>query len=354
MQRVVLLFSLCLACNGAPSKTKPPEARPGNGGHAVEPIPAGFRAVTPVLTVSDVAAALEWYGNAFAAKPMLSLANAEGTVLHAELELGDGRLMLDAEDPEHGHLAPASLGGVNVGFYLYVENVDAAYEKAVNLGAESDMPPTDMLWGDRVAELTDPAGHHWSLATHVQDISPEQIAGGYEALAEAIAAGEDPPAITLERTATSWKPEGYPTLIPTIIIEGGVAALSFYEDAFAAKVLEEVPMPDGKTLLHGNIRIGDSLLMLQSSFDAKPELQSAVELGGTVASFYNYVESVDDSWQRAVDAGATAVMKPTEMFWGDRVGELLDRSGVPWMIATHVRDVPPEELAERFAQAVAQ
>jgi len=216
------------------------------------------------------------------------------------------------------------------------------------------MPPTDMLWGDRVAELTDPAGHHWSLATHVQDISPEQIAGGYEALAEAIAAGEDPPAITLERTATSWKPEGYPTLIPTIIIEGGVAALSFYEDAFAAKVLEEVPMPDGKTLLHGNIRIGDSLLMLQSSFDAKPELQSAVELGGTVASFYNYVESVDDSWQRAVDAGATAVMKPTEMFWGDRVGELLDRSGVPWMIATHVRDVPPEELAERFAQAVAQ
>jgi PhnB protein len=354
MQRVVLLFSLCLACNGAPSKTAPPDAGPGNGGGAVSPIPEGFRALTPAVVVSDVGAALDWYRSAFDARSVMTLSSIEGTVMHAVLDIGDTRLLLGAEDPGNDLLAPASLGGTNVSFYLYVEDVDAAFEQAVNLGAEPGMPPTDMVWGDRVAELTDPAGHRWNLATHMQDLSPEQYAEGAKALAEAIAAGEEPPELTLERTAANWKPEGYTTLIPSLAIEGGVAALSFYEDAFAAKVLEEMPMPDGTTLLHATIRIGDSLLMLHSPFDVDPKLQSAVELGGTAVHLYHHVERVELAWQRAVDAGATAIRKPTEMFWGDRVGVVIDPSGIPWSIATHVRDVPPQELAEQFGKAVAE
>jgi PhnB protein len=351
MQRAVLLFSLCLACSRGPSQPTSPETGLADAGvGVVSPIPAGFRAVTPVLVVSDVAAALDWYGTALEARPIMTLADAEGLVMHAELDIGDTRLMLGAEDPDHDVLAPDSLGGSNVSLYMYVEDVDAAFEKAVNFGAEPRMVPTDMVWGDRVAELTDPAGHRWNLATRMQDLSAEQLADAAKQLGEALAAGEAPPVVTLERTAIDWQPAGHTTVIPTLAIEGGIGALSFYEHAFAAKVLEELPMPDGKTLLHATVQIGDSILMLHSPLQADPELDSAVELGGTAVRFHHYVESVEPAWQRAVNSGATAVSKPIETFWGDRVGELLDPSGVPWSIATHVRDVPPEQLAARFAQ----
>jgi PhnB protein len=142
---------------------------------SVKPIPDGYHTLTPFLTVRDAAKAIEFYKQAFGAKERGVMKGPDGKVMHAELMIGDSIIMLSDEFLEFGALSPQSTGGAGMGLHIYVDAVDAAFEKAVKAGAEVEMPVIDQFWGDRYGKLKDPFGHKWSIATHVKDMSADEM-----------------------------------------------------------------------------------------------------------------------------------------------------------------------------------
>jgi PhnB protein len=139
----------------------------------VNPVPPGYHTVTPYLVLSDAAKAIDFYERAFGAKQIARMGGPDGKIGHAELKIGDSIIMLS--DEMRGNKSPQTLGGSPVSIFLYVEDVDSVYNRAVGAGATADMPPADMFWGDRFGRLTDPFGHAWSLATHIEDVAPEEM-----------------------------------------------------------------------------------------------------------------------------------------------------------------------------------
>jgi uncharacterized glyoxalase superfamily protein PhnB len=142
---------------------------------AVKAIPEGYHTLTPYMTVRDAARAIEFYKQAFGAVEKGVMKGPDGKVMHAELRIGDSLFMVADEFPQFGSLSPQSTGGSGTGLHIYVEDVDSAFDRAIGAGATIEMPVSDMFWGDRYAKLMDPFGHKWSLATHVRDMSPEEI-----------------------------------------------------------------------------------------------------------------------------------------------------------------------------------
>ncbi len=141
----------------------------------VKPIPEGYRTITPELTVHEAAKAIEFYKKAFGAEERFRMNTPDGKcVAHAELKIGDSIFMLSDEMPGQS-CEPSALGETCVGFYLYVDNVDAVFEKAVDAGATVKEPLKDAFWGDRIGKIIDPAGHEWILATHVEDVSNDEL-----------------------------------------------------------------------------------------------------------------------------------------------------------------------------------
>jgi PhnB protein len=142
----------------------------------VLPIPPGFTTVTPYLVCKDAAGAVALYRKAFGARVRVRMDGPGGTVVHAELQIGNSRIMLGEEAPAQDALAPPTVGGTPVHIFLYVPNVDRWFQRAVAAGATADMPPTNMFWGDRYAKVSDAFGHKWLLATHVEDVSGKEMA----------------------------------------------------------------------------------------------------------------------------------------------------------------------------------
>lgn len=139
-------------------------------------VPDGYHTVTASLTVKDGAAATDFYQRAFGAREIMRVNSPDGKIMHAEIQVGDSRVMLADEHPGMGCAAPVSVGQATGSLYLYVPDVDAAFQRAVAAGAKVVMPVTDMFWGDRFGAVDDPSGHRWGLATHVEDPTPEQMA----------------------------------------------------------------------------------------------------------------------------------------------------------------------------------
>ncbi len=147
-----------------------------------KPIPKGFHAVTPAFTYKDSRKAIEFYKKAFGATEQFVMPCPDGKgVMHAELNIGDSKVMLGDENLERGCKSAETLGGSPMSIYLYVQDVDAAFDRAVRAGGTSQMPVQDMFWGDRAGSIHDPFGFSWMLATHIADLSPEEIARGAEA-----------------------------------------------------------------------------------------------------------------------------------------------------------------------------
>jgi PhnB protein len=142
----------------------------------VQAVPQGFHTLTPHLIVRDADRAIEFYRKAFGAELQGGIARMpDGRVMHALLRIGDSNLMLNDEMPEHGALSPLSGGSSSVTIHIYTPNVDAAFDRAVSAGAKVGMPLADQFWGDRYGFVKDPFGHHWSLASHIKDMSPEEM-----------------------------------------------------------------------------------------------------------------------------------------------------------------------------------
>ena len=142
---------------------------------AVRPVPKGYHTATPYLIVSDGARALEFYKRAFRAKELMRLPSPGGKVGHAEIKIGNSRIMLADEHPEMGARSPQAFGGTPVSIVLYLANVDKVVERAVAAGATLTRPVEDKFYGDRMGTVTDPFGHAWHIATHKEDMSMEEL-----------------------------------------------------------------------------------------------------------------------------------------------------------------------------------
>jgi PhnB protein len=148
----------------------------------VSPIPKGYHTATPYLVVDGAASAIEFYKEAFGATEVMRLPGPGGKVMHAEIRIGDSPIMLADEVPQMNIRGPATLGGSPVSILLYVDDVDAQFSQAIAAGAKEQRPVKDQFYGDRSGTLVDPFGHIWSVATHKQDLTPDEIQTRFEAV----------------------------------------------------------------------------------------------------------------------------------------------------------------------------
>ncbi|MFL5919890.1 MAG: VOC family protein [Gaiellaceae bacterium] len=143
---------------------------------AAKPIPEGYHTLTPYLAVEDASRAIDFYKRAFGAEEVVRMPGPDGKIGHAELQVGDSKLMLSDPFPQSNVRPPSERGGPTASVFMYVEDADATFEQAKSAGATVVMELEDMFWGDRFGTLADPFGHVWSLATHKEDLSPEEMA----------------------------------------------------------------------------------------------------------------------------------------------------------------------------------
>jgi PhnB protein len=141
----------------------------------VKPIPDGYHSVTPYLFIRGAGAAIDFYKKVFGATVIVRMAGPIGQVMHAELKIGDSVIMLADENPKAGAMSPQTAGGISVSLHVYTENVDDIVQKAIDSGAKLLRPVQNQFYGDRSGTLIDPFGHMWSVATHVEDVSPEEM-----------------------------------------------------------------------------------------------------------------------------------------------------------------------------------
>jgi PhnB protein len=141
----------------------------------VKPIPEGYHTLTPYLAIDGAAEAIEYYTKVFGAKERGRMLAPDGKIGHAELELGDSMLMVSDAFPQATTRPPRELGGTTASVFMYVEDVDAVVQRAVDAGATITMEVADQFWGDRFGSIQDPFGHSWSIATHIEDVAPEEM-----------------------------------------------------------------------------------------------------------------------------------------------------------------------------------
>ena len=141
-------------------------------------VPPEFHTITPSLTLRNAAEAIEFYKKALGAEERMRMLGPDGKITHGELKIGDSIIFFNDENPAWGCMSPASLGGSATGFYLYVEDADKSFQRAVDAGGKTKMPVTDMFWGDRMGSFSDPYGFDWTIATHTQDMTEEEMEEG--------------------------------------------------------------------------------------------------------------------------------------------------------------------------------
>jgi uncharacterized glyoxalase superfamily protein PhnB len=146
----------------------------------IKAVPEGFHTITPSLIIRDAAKAIDFYKKAFAAEELMRMPGPGGKVMHAEIRIGSSIVMMADENPEWECKSPLMLGGSPVNFFVYVENVDSAWRRAVDAGAKVKMPLSDQFWGDRMGALEDPFGHKWSLAQRTRNLTVDEIKKGQE------------------------------------------------------------------------------------------------------------------------------------------------------------------------------
>ncbi|MEO6325863.1 MAG: VOC family protein [Thermoanaerobaculia bacterium] len=142
----------------------------------VKPVPDGYHTAIPYLIVRGAAEAIEFYKKAFGATEQFRMPDPSGRIMHAEIRIGDSVVMLSEENIGWGAKSPLTLNGTGASVFLYLPDVDTAFQQAVAAGGKAQMPPADMFWGDRFGKLVDPFGHEWSMATHIEDVPQEQMA----------------------------------------------------------------------------------------------------------------------------------------------------------------------------------
>ncbi len=251
-------------------------------------IPAGFRSITPYLIVPGAERLVGWVKQVFGAEEVFRKRLPDGSILHAEVRIGDSMLELSDGSPEWPP-RPAAL-------HVYLPDADAAYARAMAAGAQSLLAPRDMPYGDREGDVTDSFGNNWYIATRLQ--------GGPV-------------------------PQGFGTLTPTLHAKGTDRLIDFIKAAFGAEELDRALARDG-SVLHAQLKLGDSMVELGEAHGFVRPMP---------CSIHYYVEDVDRVYASALRAGATTLGAPSLRPYGDRAAEVADPFGNHWFIATRVADV---------------
>lgn len=251
-------------------------------------IPAGFSSLTPYVIVRGAERLIQFMKQAFGAEEVFRVAEPDGSIRHAEVRIGDSMLEL-SDGGEAWAARPAAI-------HVYVPDADASYARAMAAGARSLIAPTDMPYGDREADVTDPFGNNWYIGTRKQ--------GGPV-------------------------PAGMRTLTPTLHVSGTDRLIDFIKQAFGAEELDRTLGREG-VVMHAQLRLGNAVL----------ELGEALGLVAPMpCSIHYYVEDADAVYARALRAGATSLGPPSDRPYGDRAAEVADPFGNHWFIATQIRDV---------------
>ena len=271
----------------------------------VKPIPDGFFILTPQITVKGVDQAVDFYVKAFGASKLLTMPGPDGKTMHAEIKIGDSIVFVD-EEMEGTQVAAHARRHPGQPDDLRRRTPITAFTAATAAGARVEMPIDDQFWGDRYGSIVDPFGHRWSIATHVEDLSNEQTEqraaivfgadAGKKAKKPAKASKKAPAAPAWKKIAgtpaTKPVPAGYHNVTLALTVKDAAATIEFYTKAFGGRELERMASPDGKTIMHAVVEIGDSRLMLGDE-GADPGAKSAATLGGSPVAIHYYTPDVD-------------------------------------------------------------
>src|SRR5579872_1914677 len=258
---------------------------------AVEPIPAGYRTVTPYMIAADGPALLEFTKRAFGGEEMFRTVGPAGG-LHAEVRIGDSMLMIGGGIPGREFRSTAN----NHALHLYVPDCDAVYQQALQAGATSIAEPRDQEYGERSGSVKDPAGNFWYIAT---------------------------------RQGETYTPKGLNNVNIYMHPLRAEPVINFLKRAFGAREIGKYASPDG-VVHHAEIRVGDSVVEMGEAHGKYPPMPTM---------FYLYVPDCDAVYQQALRAGATSITEPVDQPYGDRSGGVKDAFGNQWYIATHIKDV---------------
>lgn len=310
----------------------------------VKPIPEGHHSVNPNLCVKGAARAIEFYKKALGAAEVMRLRMPDGSIGHAEIQIGDSRIMLSEEFPDFGNRSPQSIGGTPVSVLLDVPDVDSLAARVSAAGVMVKV--TDQDYGDRNGGFTDPFGHKWIISTHKEDVT---FAEYLKRMAAKEKQGERrgrERAVRPAKPATPWG-RNFHTVTPYLTVLNGAQAIEFYKQAFGATENESMRFvdPDGR-IAHAEFTVGDSLIMLNDESQEYGK-RGPRSLGGSPVIIGLSVEDVDPVVARAVAAGAKVLIPVEDQFYGDRSGRLEDPFGHLWIISTHIEDVSPEEIERR-------
>jgi PhnB protein len=258
---------------------------------AVDPVPPGYRAVTPYIVAQDAAGLIEFVKRVFDAEEKFQAIGSAGGI-HAEVRVGDSMLMIGGGGPGLTWQGAASPGA----FHVYVPDCDAVYERAVKAGATSIAKPADQPYGERSGSVRDAAGNHWYVAT---------------------------------RPGKDYKWEGAPTIQPYLHPLRAEPVINFLQRAFGARDLGRHASPDG-VIHHMTLKIDDAYLEMGEAQGPYQPMAS---------TFYLYVPDCDAVYRQALAAGATSISAPKDQPYGDRSAGVKDVFGNTWYVATHIRDV---------------
>ncbi len=288
---------------------------------ATEPITSVRTFAAPRLTFRDVAKAIEFYKNAFGAIETMRF-EVGGGIAHAEIKIGDSVIKLSEEWPEGGRYSAETLGSSPVMMSIHVPEADAFAERALSAGAKLLSPITDQFYGRREGTLADPFGYSWSVSTTKEEMSVEEMHRRFDAMMKPKDA---------KKPAVNPIPKGFRTLTPYMIATDGPALMEFAKQAFGAEeTFRTVGSAGG---LHGEVRIGDSMLMMGGGIPGR-EFRATPN----THALHIYVKDVDATYENALAAGATSIEAPKDQEYGERSGSVKDPAGNYWYIATFQGD----------------
>ena len=281
-----------------------------------EPIPTVHAVATPRLMFKDLAKAIEFYEKAFAATETFRFL-VEGKVEHAEIKIGDSPIRMAEEWPEGGRFSAETLGHSTVELMIQVDDVDSFAARAVAAGMTVSRPIRDEFYGVRGGIFVDPFGYAWNLLTIKEEMSVEEVYRRFNAMK----AEQKEPAVNPIR-------RGFHTVTPYIVAPDGEAMLAFAKNAFGAQ--ETFRGIGGAGGIHGEVRIGDTMLMMGGGIPGKP-----LNFKPNTTALHVYVEDTDAVYQKALEAGATSTGAPQDHEYGERGASVKDPFGNFWYIATH-------------------
>jgi PhnB protein len=290
-----------------------------------EPIAAVHTSATPRLTFRDAAKAIEFYQQAFGAKETMRFQTDSG-IPHAEITIGDSVILLTEEWPEGGRFSPETLGNSPVMMSLSVADVDRFFDHAVAAGAKVRIPISDQFYGRREGTLQDPFGYAWSVSTVKEELSVEEMHRRMKGAMSAPKSGSANDPKASQPRVNPIRP-GFRRVTPYLVTADGNALLDFVQRAFGAEELFRATTPTG---VHGEVRIGDSQLMIGGGV-AGQKFPATLHPN----ALHVYVQDADAVYKKALAAGATLIDEPRDQEYGERSATVKDAAGNFWYIATH-------------------